>query len=871
MRHLDYLEVDKGYMKIVRVIFAVSLMLPLSSLIALELPQANLEEFRKGVEPVLKATCVGCHGPEKQKGKFRIDTLDPDLLKGKDVSWWLEVFNVVSNSEMPPEDAKVQLADDEKARIVNWLSGEIQVASQVRRSEQDHTSFRRMTRYEYKYVMQDLLDLPHDLSRDLPPESVSEDGFKNSSEMLQMTVVQLQQYRNLARKALALATVRGERPKPVYYGVTMKSAAAQIDAKYVANVEATLQQMQEKNLSREEALKNQGNKYLGGLNDAHFKNLITGQGIGTRWGYGGAKYAWKPIIIKPDAPPISNGVVVIPANKKYIFDVGDGLPDAGTMRVRIRASRVNSESKHSPTLRLFFGNQASNDSRVLVRASERDITITAQPDAPDFYHWDVRLSEIARNAYRHIQKLGQLPNPAEFLSFQNCSSTPVAVQIDYLEITAPFHEQWPPKSHSQIFFESNDKANEKKYAREVLMKFMRRAWRREIAEAEIDQKLALFIKLRPQCNDFQEAMIEVLATVLSSPKFLYLALASEPSDEGSQRISDFELASRLSFFLWGSLPDTQLLDLAANGKLRDQGVLKEQTLRLLADPKADRFSLHFTRQWLGLELLDFLKVDKTAYRHFDPLLMEGMRGEPVAFYNEILKRNRSVMEFLDSDYAMVNDRLARHYNLPEVVGDKFRSVKLSPEDRRGGVLTQAGLLAMNSDGKDSHPLKRGIWLLENLLNDPPPPPPPAVPEIDLADPEILKLTLKQRMEDHRNDPACISCHVKIDPWGIAFENFDAVGKWRDSIGDDRVDATSKLFNKHELRGIEGLKGYLMTNRQDQFARALTHKLVTYALGRPLTFGDRSQVDLISNKLRDQGYGLKDLVILIVQSDLFQLK
>ena len=155
--------------------------------------------------------------------------------------------------------------------------------------------------------------------------------------------------------------------------------------------------------------------------------------------------------------------------------------------------------------------------------------------------------------------------------------------------------------------EKDHKTNEKKYAREVLMKFMRRAWRREIAEAEIDQKLALFEKLRPQCNDFQEAMIEVLATVLSSPKFLYLALASEPSDEGSQRISDFVLASRLSFFLWGSLPDTQLLDLAANGKLRDQGVLKEQTLRLLADPKADRFSLHFTRQWLGLELLDFLK------------------------------------------------------------------------------------------------------------------------------------------------------------------------------------------------------------------------------------------------------------------------
>ncbi|SVD27806.1 uncharacterized protein METZ01_LOCUS380660, partial [marine metagenome] len=176
-----------------------------------DLPQARLAEFRAKVEPVLKRVCVTCHGQRKQKGKFRVDTLDPDLLRGKDVDWWLEVFDVVGNGEMPPEDAKVKLADAEKARIVDWLSGEIQVASQVRRSVQGHTSFRRMTRYEYKYAMQDLLGLPHDFSRDLPPETSSEDGFKNSSEMLQMTAVQFGEYRGQARRALELATVRGER------------------------------------------------------------------------------------------------------------------------------------------------------------------------------------------------------------------------------------------------------------------------------------------------------------------------------------------------------------------------------------------------------------------------------------------------------------------------------------------------------------------------------------------------------------------------------------------------------------------------------------------------------------------------------------
>ena len=837
-----------------------------------DVPKAKLEAFRTRVEPVLKRVCFGCHGPEKQKGKLRIDALDPDLLKGKDVSWWLEVFDVISNGEMPPEDAKVQLTDAEKARIVDWVSGEILVASQVRRSEQGHTSFRRMTRYEYKHVLQDLLGLPHDFSRDLPPETVSEDGFKNSSEMLQMTVVQFEQYRELARKALERVTVRGERPKPVYYGITMKAASAQVDATYAAFVEKKKKQIENGVTTLQKALEKQAAKYSVKPGSAHFKNLITGHGVKTHWGYGGAKYAWTPSLTRPKVPPVLLDVVVIPANSKYIVDVGDGLPDVGTMRVRIRAARVAPEGKHPPTLRLFFGNQASNDSRVAVRAGERDITITASPDKPEFYHWDVRLSEIARNAYRHTQKLGQLPNPAEFLYFQNCSSTSVTVQIDYVEITAPVHKQWPPESHTRIFFQSDHQADEKKYAREVLEKFMRRAWRRPVTAAEIDQKLVLFAKLRLQCDDFQEAMIEVLATVLSSPKFLYLVQAGEvDGKKESQRISGFELASRLSFFLWSSIPDEQLLNLAAKGKLRDPFVLQAQTRRLLADPKADRFARYFTRQWLGMELLDFLKIDSKVYGRFDPLLMEAMREEPIAFFGEVLKRNRTVMDFLQSDYTMVNDRLARHYGLPEVIGNSLRLVKLEASNRRGGVLTQAGLLAMNSDGKDSHPLKRGIWVLENLLNDPPAPPPPAVPEIDLADPEILKLTLKERMEDHRNDPACISCHSKIDPWGIAFENFDAVGLWRDKIGKDPVDAASVLFNKDELRGMKGLKDYLLANRQDQFARSMVHKMAAYALGRPLTFGDRSQVDRITADLRKRGDGLADLIFLIVKSDLFQLK
>jgi hypothetical protein len=206
-----------------------------------------------------------------------------------------------------------------------------------------------------------------------------------------------------------------------------------------------------------------------------------------------------------------------------------------------------------------------------------------------------------------------------------------------------------------------------------------------------------------------------------------------------------------------------------------------------------------------------------------------------------------------------------------VYGSQFRKVSLNSGDRRGGLMTQAGLLAMNSDGKDSHPLKRGIWLLERILNDPPPPAPPAVPQIDLVDPEIAKLTLKERIENHRNDPACSSCHAKIDPWGIAFENFDAVGKWRDKIEDKPVDASSRLFNNQKLDGVDGLKRFLLANRQDQFCRAMVYKLSTFALGRPLSFADRSSVDQITADLRKSDDGLATLVSLIVTSELFQSK
>ncbi|MCA8977423.1 MAG: DUF1592 domain-containing protein, partial [Planctomycetes bacterium] len=435
-------------------------------------------------------------------------------------------------------------------------------------------------------------------------------------------------------------------------------------------------------------------------------------------------------------------------------------------------------------------------------------------------------------------------------------------------VTAPVFASWPPPSHREVFGVAADGLDERARARAVLTAFVPRAFRRPIGDDEIDRKLDLFERLRPGCDGFEAAMIEVLAAVLASPDFLLVGpLSGAAAAEG--RLSAPELAMRLSLLLWCSAPDDELRTLAASGRLAEPAVLDAQVSRLLADPKGRRFPRQFVRQWLHLELLDYLHVDRKRYPHFDDDLLAAMREEPIAFFDEVLRHDLSVLEFVQADFAVVNERLARHYELRGVIGNHFRRVELVAPTPRGGLLTQAGLLAMNSDGKDSHPLKRGIWLLERLLDDPPPPPPAAVPKIDLADPEIAKLTLKQRLERHRDQPACMSCHSKIDPWGIAFEHFDAVGGWRDAIAGTPVDASAELFNGQRLDGAAGLERFLLGHRQDQFVRALVVKLATFALGRPLTFADRAEVDRIAGEVRRRGDGLATMLREIVRSQLFQ--
>lgn len=830
-------------------------------------PEPRLAEFERDIKPILVKTCGGCHGPDKQKGNLRLDTLDPDLFGGDDVDWWLEVQAVLTNGEMPPEDDEddYPLSDADRTRVIDWLTTEVQSASTVRRGSAKHTSFRRLTRYEYSYALQDLLGRKFDFGADLPPDPTSHDGFLNSSEMLHLSPTQFRAYLDAARKALRLVTVSGAQPAPQYWSVPMAQAAEREwgkQAKQLANTKKKHAKNPEKQAAELKKLKE---RFARKPRGAYFKDGATGRVAKQTWGYNGAKHAWAPAAERPEVAAGSDMLAVLPPRQTMTVELGDRLPDRGTMRVRVRAARASTKGP-APSMELLFGWQASNDSSANFRVSDREIVIAAAAGEPQFYEWDIAMSQVyPRNLMRKTAKLGELPNPSEYLKLRNASLSAGDILIDHVEVLSPVYDVWPPASHTAIFAPAGAGDEEEAGALAVLRSFMTRAWRRDVSDAELRQKHELYRQLRPQCADFVEAVVETLATVLSSPNFLYVGTPAAATPDAV----DIELATRLSMFLWCSTPDAELLAAAKNGKLREPVQLVAQVERMLGDTKARRFSREFVRQWLGLDLLDFLHVDRKANRGFDTSLKESMGEEPIVFFAELLAQDLSVLEFLHCNFAMVNERLAKHYRLEGVAGNEFRRVSLPPGHRRGGLLTQAGLLAMNSDGIDSHPLKRGVWLLERLLNDPPPPPPPAVPEIDLADPRIAKMTLKERIEDHRNHPACMSCHSKIDPWGIAFENFDAIGRFRDKVKGRPVDSVSVLFNKQKLDGTDGLKRFLLEHRQDQFVRAMVHKLTTFALGRPLSFGDRAAIEEITAKTRMRGDGLATMIETIVTSDLFR--
>lgn len=433
--------------------------------------------------------------------------------------------------------------------------------------------------------------------------------------------------------------------------------------------------------------------------------------------------------------------------------------------------------------------------------------------------------------------------------------------LDWVRVTGPERAA----SHRRIFFVRDPSRDA---ARRVLERFAARAFRRPVRPDELDRLLALYDRGRAQGRDHVRSARVGLWAVLVSPHFLFRVERDRPERDaaGAVALDDWELASRLSYFLWSSMPDGTLFELAAAGRLRDPAVLVAQARRMLADARAEALVENFALQWLELRKLESAQPDRELFPQFNEPLRRAMLDEARLFFAHVLREDRSVLEFVDADYTFLNEALARHYGVPGVKGPEMRRVALR-DGNRGGVVTMAGVLTVTSHPTRTSAVKRGKWILEQILGAPPAPPPPNVPELEESTknrPDVRNLTLRKRLEIHREDPNCYGCHKRMDVLGLGLENFDAVGRWREREAGQAIDASGTLPAGGTFKTPAELKKILAA-RRDDFARALAEKLFVYALGRRVDRADRREVARVVGSLRAKGYRLSALVEGVVSS------
>jgi len=413
--------------------------------------------------------------------------------------------------------------------------------------------------------------------------------------------------------------------------------------------------------------------------------------------------------------------------------------------------------------------------------------------------------------------------------------------------------------------------DEEPCARKILATIGRRAFRRPVTDTDLKPLLAFYQSGRAE-RDFDFGIEKALRALLVSPDFLYRVEqdAKGAAGGGVYRISDWDLASRLSFFLWSSVPDDQLLDLAEKGKLKDPAVLDQQIHRLLDDPRSDSLVSNFAGQWLYIRGLADVKPDPDEFPEFDESLRQSFQTETELFFRSVLREDRSVLDLLDANYTYLNQRLAEHYGIPNVYGSQFRRVELT-DPNRGGLLGQGSLLTVTSYPNRTSVVQRGKWILDNLLGSPPPTKPPDVPDLEAKAKDGRKLTMREAMELHRSNAICASCHARMDPIGFSLENFDGVGKWRDSEGGTKIDASGKLPGNVQFTGPAGLKKLLVSNYKEQFEDTVTEKLLTYALGRGLEYYDKPSVRSIMREAAKDNFRMTALITAIVKSEPFQMR
>ncbi|MCA9139103.1 MAG: DUF1592 domain-containing protein [Planctomycetales bacterium] len=799
------------------------------------------QQFDREVLPILKSLCYRCHGdgdnPDNIKGGIRLDRLSSSLESDSDAEIWHDALDQLSQGEMPPAKAK-QPTLDQRRQLTEWISAALRQAAATRRFKEGRVVTRRLTRYEYANSMRDLLGVDLDFARHLPPEPVSPQGFLNDGATLEMSPTQIEMYLEIARKGLAEAIVTGERPV-VYEFSQTDTAIGTLPTKKVAG---HLPVNPEFILDLSEFPRH-----------GEFELKITAQAaIPDDQGLPRMRVSMGHV----------PGIIHVPRGEIGMVDVSE---NQATYTFR---GRMEDFPQPGP---VAFGNSGFKGMIVMIDFVDADGTEIRYPDRQYAQRPPKPKPKKADKAKEATPEAApqQDPEPIPF-------GSRLDIQVTSVEFRAPVYASWPPPSHERLLFASQHSDDEPRYVRELLRELMTRAFRRPATAQEVEQNAELFELIREQSDSFEQAIRETFASVLISPHFLYLVETREdPSN--AQRVSDWELASRLSYFLWSSAPDQQLLDLARQHRLHDVEVIKQQVARMLSDQRSAEFISRFVDQWLDLDALDRVAVNPEFYPDFDDDLKQQMRKETQAYFARILNDDVSALALLDSDWAMLNRPLAMHYGLVGPRSSGFERVALESSDRRGGLLWHGSFLLANSNGEDSHPIKRAVWILDRLLGSPPASPPPDVPALNPDSPDLAKLTLKEKLAVHRQKESCANCHEGIDPWGVPLENFDAVGNWRTEIPAHKkrpatfVDAESVLPDGTEIIGVRNLQSYLLEECSDKFARAIVERLMAYGLGRSLDFGDRDVIESLTNGFIANDFRLKPLIVEFVVSEAFHTK
>jgi hypothetical protein len=705
-------------------------------------------EHERTIVPFLRQHCQKCHGPEKQKAEFRVDRdLPNDFLTRSMAQKWSEVLNKLDTGEMPPKD-EPRPASNEVAKVSEWISRERLRGEQARKGTT--TVLRRLNRAEYNNTIRDLTGVDIQPGDEFPADPRAA-GFDNNGGALTISPVHLELYMKAAQRVVDRAIVmEKERPAGIKWHFELENGAkdGRLDT-YRTNFDGQSIYVNGGNNLFRDGVTILRRQQWDSFAQIHSFNV-------PRAGYYTIRMRAAGFIPSRENVLKSAKEVHRRAHEKQVAGI--------TNEVQRRTFQQGFEKHDWPNLQKHFGEdrryrygpprvKMTGDFGTKRLLGEFDVDAPErEPKTYEVRVWfeSAKSDIFIRNVY-HIpehhwnwwaQREDNFPRP-ELL-------------IDWIELEGPLYDAWPPSSHRLIFIDSpNRDKDEASYARDVLTNFMRRAFRRPLREGEVDSKLALFRKVRPECASFEEAIKTPLIAVLSSPHFLYLA-----EDDS---LDDFQIAARLSYFLWSSMPDDELQHLAEQKRLSDPRVLLGQANRMLGHPRSEQFIRNFAGQWLKLRDVGVNPPAPQIYPEYDDHLEISMRGESEAFFGHILRNDVSVLNFIRSDFVTINERLARFYDIPNVTGDYFRPVKVPTGVPRGGLLTQASMLSVTSNGTRTSPVWRGVWILERLLGEPPPPPPPNAGDIPPAVSGMNKATSRDRMRLHREQAQCARCHNKIDP------------------------------------------------------------------------------------------------------------